>query len=255
MNTMSRLDAQIDDLYKGSLDEFVARRTTLAKSLSGAEARRVKGLHKPTVGPWAVNLLYWHSRPTYDRLVSTGEKLRAAQVDALKGRSADVRHATEAHRKALAAAVTESMRLASEAGARPGADDLTRMLEAVSLARELPEPIGRLTKPLRPAGFEALAGIPVKASIRLASPPEPKAPEAQTKRADADQRKKEEDRRKEDEKRKQKEDARRQQQIARATAVVARARKEEARTRAAWERSKQALTSAELGLTALKFRP
>ena len=66
----------------------------------------MKGLQKPTVVPWAVNQVYWHARPVYDRLVSSGEKLRAAQIEALKGRSADVRRATEAHRKALADAVT-----------------------------------------------------------------------------------------------------------------------------------------------------
>src|SRR5205823_450664 len=56
-----------------------------------------------------------------------------------------------------------------------------KTLEAVSVARDLPEHAGRLTKVLRPAGFEALAGVPIKELApvpavsrgTLASRPEP----------------------------------------------------------------------------------
>src|ERR1700730_8876449 len=132
-------DSKIDDLYKGPLGEFVARRAALAKTLAGDEAKRVKGLQKPTVVPWAVNQVYGHARPVYDRLAASGENLRAAQIAALKGKTSDVRHATEAHRKAVRDAVAEALRLASGGGAHPGADELTKTLEAVSLARDLPE--------------------------------------------------------------------------------------------------------------------
>ena len=48
---MSALDAKIDDLYQLGLSEFTSARNALAKSLSGAEAKRVKALPKPTVVP------------------------------------------------------------------------------------------------------------------------------------------------------------------------------------------------------------
>ena len=249
---MPPLDPKIDDLYKGPLKEFVAGRAALAKTLAGEEARRVKGLHKPTVVPWAVNQVYWHARAVYDRLAASGEKLRAAQIAALKGKENDVRRATEAHRKAMRDAVAEALRLASESGAHPSADELTKTLEAVSLARDLPEQPGRLTKPLQPAGFEALAGVPVKAVPR-AEPfakahaqaqgrpaPRPylvaKTPSAAPKREVENRRAKEI------------EERRRKKATERAAQAVARAKAVEARTRAAWERAKRALAAAELAL-------
>jgi hypothetical protein len=155
---VSALDAKIDDLYKLPLNEFTGARNALAKSLAGDEARRVKALEKPTVVPWTVNQLYWRARATYDRLMKSGEKLRAAQVAALEGRDADVRAASEAHRRAIAEAVAEAERLASAAGAKPGVDALARTFESLSLASTPSHTPGRLTEALQPAGFEALAG-------------------------------------------------------------------------------------------------
>ena len=247
---MPPLDPKIDDLYKGALTEFVARRAALAKTLAGEEARRVKGLQKPTVVPWAVNQVYWHARPVYDRLAASSEKLRAAQIAALKGKANDVRRATEAHRKAMRDAVAEALRLASY-GAHPSADELTKTLEAVSLARDLPEQPGRLTKPLQPAGFEALAGVPVKAVPRaepfakapaqaqgrpyLVAKTPATAPEREVENRRAKQKEIEEERRK-------------KKAAERATQAVARTKTVEARARAAWERAKQALAAAELAL-------
>ena len=250
---MAPVDSKIDELYKGPLKEFVARRAALAKSLTGDEARRVKGLQKPTVVPWTVNQVYWHARPVYDRLISSGEKLRAAQIDALKGRSADVRRATDAHRRALPDAVREALRLASGAGAHPAADDLTKTLEAVSLARDLPEQAGRLTQILRPAGFEALAGVPVKAPHRPAPTTPVKAlhraaPTAVARPTPAPSPAKTQSNRRQGEA----EDRRRKKAIERATMVAARAKAAETRARGAWERTRQALANAELALASLK---
>ena len=252
---MPPLDPKIDDLYKGPLTEFVARRAVLAKTLAGEEARRVKGLQKPTVVPWAVNQVYWHARPVYDRLAASGETLRAAQIAALKGKANDVRRATEAHRRAMRDAVAEALRLASESGAHPSADELTKTLEAVSLAPDLPEPRGRLTKPLQPAGFEALAGVPVKAVPR-AEPfakaraqahgsPAPGPHLVATTPSAAPKREVENRRAKQKE---IEEERRRKKAAERATQAVARARAVEARARAAWERAKRELAAAELAL-------
>ena len=154
------LDAKIDDLYRQPLDAFVPARNALAKTLTGADAARVRALAKPTVVPWAVNQVYWRARPVYDKAIKSGERLRAAQIASLEGRrGADVREAGETHRRALADAVKEAERLANAAGAKPATDALIRTFETLSLASEPPEPAGRLTKPLQPSGFEALAGI------------------------------------------------------------------------------------------------
>ncbi len=248
MSMTPSIDSQIDELYKAPLEEFVSKRTELARSLSGAEARDVKALRKPTVVPWVVNQLYWRARAAYDRLRSSGAQLRAAQIAALKGKSADIRAATDAHRKAAAAAVTEALRLASAAGAHPDADELSKTLEAVSLAAELPEPPGRLTKALRPAGFEALAGVPVKAApLRL-------APSAAPAKDHARQQTAEEERTRQEEQRRKKEERAREKAIERAAAAVGRAKTNEAQARAAWERTRDALAAAEQELWALKRR-
>jgi hypothetical protein len=119
----------------------------------------VKALAKPTVVPWAVNQVYWRARGAYDRLLTAGERLRKTQIAALEGKSADVRGAGDAHRRAIAEAVGEAERLAGAAGSTPAADALTRTFEALSRAPEPPETPGRFTEALAPAGFEALAGI------------------------------------------------------------------------------------------------
>ena len=156
---MSALDAKIDDLYKLPLGEFTGARNALAKTLTREEAKLVKALAKPTVVPWAVNQIYWRARSTFDRLLKSGEKLRAAQIAALEGRAADVRSASDAHRRAIGEAVAEAERLSASSGAKPGADALARTFEALSLATTASQPPGRLTEALQPAGFEALLGV------------------------------------------------------------------------------------------------
>ena len=166
---MASLESSIDRLYQVPLGEFVAARTALAKALGGADAKLVKGLQKPTAVPWAVNQVYWHARPVYDRLVKSGGALRSAQIAALGGRSADVPGAAGAHRTAIAGAVKEALRLAASGGVQPNADALSQTFEALSLAMTQTEPAGRLSKSLRPAGFEALAGVTVKVPAHVRS--------------------------------------------------------------------------------------
>jgi hypothetical protein len=188
---MSALEQKIDDLYRQSLDAFIPARTTLAKSLSGPEAQRVRRLAKPTVVPWAVNQVYWHARPMYDALVATGARVRKAQIAALEGRTADVRAANEAHRRAIADAVKEALRAADAAGSKPSPDALMRTFEAVSLAASPVEIPGRLTRPLQPSGFEALGGVKVKsqpdagAAVRASAARSAKQEAAARRKADA----------------------------------------------------------------------
>jgi hypothetical protein len=151
----------------------------------------------------------------------------------------------------MADAVTEALRLATAAGAHPGADDLTKTLEAISLAREPLEEPGRLTKPLRPAGFEALAGVSVKGANRPAPAQRPRAaavrPPSPLKLVEQ----KTSAERKADLKRVA-EDRQKKKRIERAAASVTRAKVVEARARADWEHAKQALAAAELTLSTLQ---
>ena len=168
---MSDLDDRIDQLYALPLAEFTAARNALAKALKGAEAAAVKRLEKPSVVAWSANQLYWRDRRTFDRLMASGKSLRSAQIAALKGRSTDLRKNTSEHRAALASALAAATGIAKESGANPSPDALSRMLEALSLAPELPASPGRFTEQLQPAGFEALAGITPAPKPHIVTPP------------------------------------------------------------------------------------
>jgi hypothetical protein len=244
---VSSLESSIDRLYQGPLAEFVSARTALAKalakSLSGDDAaKRVKALQKPAAVAWAVNQVYWHARPVYDRLIKSGGALRAAQISALGGRVADLRGAADVHRKALAAAVKEAQRLAASAGVNPNPDALTQTLEALSLATKAGEAAGRLTQPVQPAGFEALAGVAVSET-----PPAP-LHAVSTRRQD-DPRARE---REQKEKEKEAAERQRQAEIRTAQAALAQAHRDEAKARSEWENRKRDLEAAERTLFRLQ---
>src|SRR5258705_9360081 len=96
------LDSKIDDLYRLPPSEFTAARNELAKTLTGDAAKRVKGLTKPTLVPWAVNQLYWKSKPVYERLMKSGGAPRRAQNVGLKRRTTQGERAAQAPQKGLA---------------------------------------------------------------------------------------------------------------------------------------------------------
>ena len=149
----------LDDLFKLPPEEFTAARNALAKTLTGDAAREVKALRKPNAVAWSVNQLYFKARPAWDALMKAGGALREAQLGALKGKKSDVRAATGKHRDALARAVKRAQELASAAQVNPNTDQLARMLDALSLAAELPEDVGRFSDVIQPSGFDALAGV------------------------------------------------------------------------------------------------
>ncbi len=249
---MPALESSIDDLYKGPLADFVSARGALAKTLKGDDAKRVKALVKPVVIPWAVNQLYWHARPVYDRLIKSGEKLRAAQIAALAGRSTDVHAATAAHRKAIGEAVAEATALASRSGAAPAADVLTRMLEAISLTEQPAETPGRFTKVVQPAGFEALAGLAIAAATPAGPRAVPgKAPRPPSKAEEARIRREEQER--ED---RQHAEAERRWRTAmdKAESDVTRAKNFESGAREEWERAQRRLKESERVLEEVRGR-
>jgi hypothetical protein len=240
---VATIDAQIDELFQLPPGEFTAARNALAKTLSGDAAREVKQLKKPTVVPWAINQLYWRSRPHYDRLIKAGQALRAAQIAALKGKAADVRRASDAHRKAVADAAARATEITEADGSRPAAEPLARMLEALSLAAEEPEHPGRFTEIVQPAGFEALTGIKPVPPKRAEGGIVPKRQEsAKTPKEDAKARAREEARLREME-----------AQVRAAEQQLERARAVEAKARAAHDRAREEVRAAEQTLAAARL--
>jgi hypothetical protein len=236
------LDAAIDELYQEPPDEFVGARAALAKTLSGADAGRVRALKKPTIVPWAVNQVYWRARETFDRVRKTGAAVRREQVAALsKGRAKDLKPLLEAHRGAVATAVDKALAFARESQAQPSVDALSRTFEALSLATETPEPLGRFTQPLRPGGFEMLAGVtPSGARPKSGAAPTP----SQQRRLEAEARQHEQEQKAADK--------RRAAAIAKAERHVADATTREREAHADWERARAEVDKARRSLDELK---
>lgn len=263
---VSALESKIDDLYRGPLSEFVSARNALAKTLSGDDAKAVRALAKPTVVPWAVNQVYWHARAAFDRVMKSGEKVRQAQIAALEGRSVDVRAASDAHRRAVAEAVGEAQRLSASAGSAPSPDALARTFEALSLAGEAPESLGRLTQPLQPAGFEALAGVKPQPGAAVFAFPRRGDASAKSSSATRDKPQKEEKEEKKDSRQARAEEQRaarerekaaaaareHQAAVKQAEAKLARAEAAEQQARAVWDTAHDALLDARRALAAAK---
>jgi hypothetical protein len=163
-----RLDDEIARLYQLPLSEFTAARNLLARN-AGARAAEIKSLVKPPVPAWAVNQLFWQDRATSDRLLEAAADVRAAHGAVLAGKRSDVRASGRAHEEAIEAALKSALAILREAG-HP-ATDATRQAIATTL-RALPgdELPGRLSRTLQPAGFEVLAGLPVKSAPGRVAP-------------------------------------------------------------------------------------
>ncbi|SCC18403.1 hypothetical protein GA0061083_3165 [Pseudarthrobacter enclensis] len=70
-------------LYAAPLDGFIAARTAAAKEASGQDKElgaAVRGLAKPSVGAWAVNMLAVHDPDVLDELAGLGLRMRTAQA-------------------------------------------------------------------------------------------------------------------------------------------------------------------------------
>lgn len=166
---MAQLDDEIDRLYQLPAGEFVAARNALAKQ-AGPGAATVKTLQKPNAPAWAVNQLYWTRRKVFDKLIDAANNLRAAHSQMLSGKRGDVTGAETSHRDAVKAASAEVKEILSQAGDPATAATMMAVSDTLQ-ALPGPERPGRLVRPLKPRGFEALAGLvpgAAAASKRLA---------------------------------------------------------------------------------------
>lgn len=184
------LEEQIDELYQLPLDEFTDARNALAKQ-SGDHA--IKKLEKPSVAAWAVNQLYWRDRKLYDEVIKTSGQVRTAHQQILAGKAADVRAVEAFHKEAMRKAKDATRRILEAAGNK-GADAVMMPIAETLDALPISDPPGRLTKPLRRTGFEALQGVTIAARPKVALPktepktaPTGKATEQDRRRREADQ--------------------------------------------------------------------
>jgi hypothetical protein len=179
----------IDQLYQLPLDEFTAARNALAKE-SGDNA--IKKLEKPTLPAWAVNQLYWRQRKIYDELIKTSTQVRTAYKQMLAGKNADVRAAETFHAESMRKAKDAIRRILEEAGSTASDAVMTPVTETLDALPTTDEP-GRLTRPLRRTGFEALQGVTITAKAKPIPPKVESKKTAAEKESDHDRRKREAD--------------------------------------------------------------
>jgi hypothetical protein len=179
-----KLEDEIDRLYQLPLTEFTPARNALVKQVRGADATQVRTLQKPNTAAWAINQLYWRQRPTYDRLVEAAGRLRKAHRSLLAGQPADLQDSESAHRDAVRDAAQKVREILVAAGDAVTEATMTAVDETLDALPPAAEQAGRLTRPLKRMGFEALAGVTPRAAtapprtLSLVSSREKKAPPA-----------------------------------------------------------------------------
>ena len=167
--TRSKLEGEVDALFKLPLAEFIGARNDLAKRLKrdghADDANFVKALDKPSVSAWAVNQLRWNHPEAFDQLLAADRRFRQAQTSHTAGHTATkIADMREARREALSHLTELATSLLRDAGHNPTPDTILRIsttLEAVSARASLsdgPTP-GRLTRDVAPPGFELLASL------------------------------------------------------------------------------------------------
>ena len=156
-----------EELYGLPPGEFTPARDERAKELRKSGDRdpadAVKALRKPTLAAWALNQLARQRGKELGRLLTAGERLRAAQEELLAGgdRSA-FQEAAAAERELVAELTGAAREIVSEIGERPGAgldEKISATLHAAALDEDTAEELraGRMTREREAiGGFGAL---------------------------------------------------------------------------------------------------
>jgi hypothetical protein len=156
-------DDSVDRLYQLPLDQFTPARNALAKELKRPQ---IKELEKPNIAAWAVNQLYWKERAAYDHLTQASVRLRDEHRKLLAGKASDIREAEKTHREATRGAV-ERIRAILGEGGHATSDATMNAVQETLEALPSEEAPGRLTRPLKRMGFEALAGVSIAAATAV----------------------------------------------------------------------------------------
>ncbi len=167
------MDDELDRLFGVPLAEFTAARNDLARRLKAAgdgdAAAEVRALSKPSVPVWAVNQLSRLEPGALGELLDAGEALRTVQERVLRQSvpPESLRDAAARQREAIER-LTERAREVLERAGRPASAALVERIASTLQAAALDEDgrrllkAGRLTRELEPAGFEAVAGLPIE---------------------------------------------------------------------------------------------
>lgn len=255
------LDAEIGSLYALPLAEFTPARNALAARLRKEGDReaseRVKGLAKPSVSAWAVNVLFRDEQDQMKALLAAGDRARRALAEALThGAAESLRGALQDERELRDALRRRAAALLAKEGSAPSraiADRITVNLESLALSPAAAEAAERgwLDRDLDPPGFEVLAGLqlgarparPERRGLRIVPPPEkgreekkaePRKPETAREREE-----------KAEQERREREQARAQERIARAEEKVAKIASEAESLGKEAQRAEKAATEAE----------
>lgn len=180
-----------DRLYAGALDDFVAARAAAAKEVAGQDkdlAAAVRGLPKPSVAAWAVNMLARHRPEVLAGLGALGARMRTAQ-DSLDAGA--LRELGRERRGMLADAVDTARSVAREQG-RPISEamaaDVEETLRALTADEGASRAVetGRLLKVLSADGVNEvdLDGAVALPGLLPPAPPRP-APQAPASKATA----------------------------------------------------------------------
>lgn len=172
-----------DELYSRPLPEFTpARDALVAEHRADRElATRLRGLRKPSLAAWVVNLLVRGEAAQVDQVLQVGAALRKAQA----GLAGDeLRALTRQRRQLTAALTTRARQLAGDRGVRVSpavADQVEATLTAAILDQGAARAVrsGLLVTPLAAAGLgevDAVAAVAVPDALGFAAAPRPDEP-------------------------------------------------------------------------------
>jgi hypothetical protein len=175
------VDALVDALYAGPLEEFVAARDAAAKRVAASGDRlgaaRVRRLTKPTVAAWVVNRVARDHPDDVAALAAIGDELRAATQDRDRGRIKGL----DRLRRERTDALVHAVRAAGQVDGRPVSDAvLDRLVETLTAAVMDADAAavvraGRLSRTLQHVGFGIVdeGGEPADVVRMRADVPEP----------------------------------------------------------------------------------
>lgn len=160
----------ITALYRGPLEDFVARRNALVQQLRSSDAEAaaaVAKLRKPPISAWAVDQLATEEPDVVTQLLAAGADAGDAQVAAARGSGSSVEllAASARVRDAVEAAVRAATTALDRAGHATGEETIRRIrttLLAAAAGRPLERAAlwrGTLDRDLEPAGFGTPDGV------------------------------------------------------------------------------------------------
>lgn len=167
------------ELYLVPPADFVTARNEVARQAHAAGDRELagelRGLRRPKLSAWLVNLLVRHERMSMDRLVAVGRELREAQtqLDTIR-----LRQLAGERQQLIAELLDRAKHRAVEVGVRPSpavVSEVEATLKAalVDLAASSMVLSGRLVRPMSHSGFGPMPWVSASAPPRLSASPAP----------------------------------------------------------------------------------